>query len=365
MITGGGTAGHVYPALSVVDALRSGDEDGALALTWVGRRGGLEEDIVRRSGIAFRSIGLTGGVRGVGAIAALRSMVGLVAGFFQAIGLIRSERPQAILATGGYVSVPAVLAGWLLRVPALLYLPDMAPGWAVRFLAPLARRIAVTTEESVRYFEAQKVFVSGYPVRATMFGQDRKAAREAFGLEAGAGTILVVGGSRGAHSINVVMAQALSELLSDGYQVIHVTGQNDIAAMRARRDELPAQQKPRYRPYGFLHDDMARAFAAADVVVGRAGASVLGEIPAAGVAAILIPYAAGHRDQERNADFLVEKGAAVRLNDAELTADLLKETIARIMAPETLAAMRAASAALAKPDAARVIAGEVLALMRR
>lgn len=365
MITGGGTAGHVYPALSVVDVLRGSDGSGNLALTWVGRRGGLEEDIVRRSGIAFRSIGLTGGVRGVGALTALRSAAGLVVGFFQAIKLIRTERPQAILATGGYVSAPAVLAGWLLRVPTLLYLPDMTPGWAVRFLAPLARRIAVTTDESVRYFKREKVFVSGYPVRASMFGQDRKTARASFGLDADARTILVVGGSRGAHSINVVVSQALPDLLFEGYQVIHVTGQADIAELRARRDGLPAEQKRRYRPYGFLHDDMARAFAAADLVVGRAGASVLGEIPAAGVAAILVPYAGGHRDQERNADFLAERGAAVRINDADLTGEVLRETIGALMPPDRLASMRQAAAALARPDAARLLADEVVALARR
>ena len=129
--------------------------------------------------------------------------------------------------------------------------------------------------------------------------------------------------------------------------------------MRLVRDQLAPESKRRYRPYGFLHEDMARAFAAADLVVCRSGASVLGEIPAAGLAAILIPYAGGHRDQERNAAFLAEQGAAVVLEDGSLTPALLEETINKVAEPETLAAMRQASAALARPDAADVIAKEL------
>ncbi len=324
----------------------------------------MEGDIVRRSDIAFRGVGLRGGLRGVGPLAAVRGVFGLLAGFWQSLGVIRSVRPQVILATGGYVSVPAVLAGWLLRVPSLVYLPDMQPGWAVRFLTPFARRVAVTTDESRAYFAERKVFVSGYPVRPALFGQDRAAARDAFGLDPDLRTILVVGGSRGAHSINVALADALAHLLLT-YQIIHVTGQQEAGAMRLLRDQLAPESKRRYRPYGFLHEDMARAFAAADLVVCRAGASVLGEIPAAGLAAVLIPYAGGHRDQERNAAFLASKGAAVVLADGELSGSLLEETINRVAEPATLAAMRQASVALARRNAADVIAKEVVALARR
>lgn len=367
LITGGGTAGHVYPALSVVEALKEQQPDsasGELALTWVGASTGLEEDIVRRSGIPFRGIGLRGGVRGVGLPAALRSVVGLALGFLQALRLVRSLRPHVILATGGYVSLPCVLVGWLLRVPSLIYLPDMQPGWAVRVLSPFARRIAVTTEASAAFFPVRKVVVSGYPVRRAFFEQDKKAAREVFGLDPELPTILVVGGSRGAHSINVVIAGALMALLPT-FQVIHVTGQRDAAAMRAVRDQLPAEMKARYRPYGFLHEDMVKAMRAADLVIGRAGASVLGEIPAAGVAAILVPYAGGHRDQERNAAFLESQGAAVVVRDADLTPELVEETVNRVAEQQRLATMQKAAAALAKPEAAAVIAAEIRELAAR
>jgi UDP-N-acetylglucosamine--N-acetylmuramyl-(pentapeptide) pyrophosphoryl-undecaprenol N-acetylglucosamine transferase len=354
----------VYPALSVVEALKGITGQGSLELLWLGSVSGLEAEIVRRSEIPFRGIGLRGGVRGVGPVAAVRGGLGLLLGIGQALRVIRAHKPQVILATGGYVSVPAVVAGWLLRTPSLVYLPDVQPGWAVRFLAPFARRIAVTTEESRAYFSAHKVVVTGYPVRPAMFGQDRKAAREAFGLDADLCTVLVMGGSRGAHSINTVLAQALPHLLWN-YQIIHVTGQAEAAAMRTVRDQLPAELKRRYRPYGFLHEDMVKAFAAADLVVGRAGASVLGEIPAAGLAAILVPLATGHRDQERNADFLVSKGVAIRVNTSDLTAERLEQAIAQAAEPSTLAAMRRASAALARPDAAQEIAREVVALAER
>jgi len=339
-------------------------EVGELTLTWVGSLSGLEGDIVRRSEIPFRSIGLRGGVRGLVPVAALRGIFGLLIGLFQAIGIIRGERPHVILATGGYVSVPAVLAGWLLRIPSLMYLPDMEPGWAVRFLTPFVRRIAVTTDESRKFFQQHKVFVAGYPVRAALFSKDRKAAREAFGLDPDLLTILVVGGSRGAHSINMALSEALPHLLLS-YQIIHVTGQQEAAKMRAVRDHLTTELKRRYRPYGFLHEDMVKALVAADLVVCRAGASVLGEIPAAGLAAILIPYAGGHRDQECNAAFLETQGAAVRINDADLSPVILEETINTVADPVKLAAMRQAAAALARPEAAALIAAEVRSLARR
>jgi UDP-N-acetylglucosamine--N-acetylmuramyl-(pentapeptide) pyrophosphoryl-undecaprenol N-acetylglucosamine transferase len=362
LLTGGGTAGHVYPVLSVVEAVRAQQPDPHLV--WVGSHSGIEGDIIRRAGIPFRGIGLRGGVRGVGPLAAVRGALGVVAGTMQALRVIRAERPDVIMATGGYVSVPAVLAGWLLRVPSLIYLPDMEPGWAVKFLAPMSRRIAVTTEDSRKFFAAKKVFVSGYPVRAAFFGQDRKAAREAFGLDPDLRTILVVGGSRGSHNINVALTGTLVHLLL-GYQIIHISGQIDIGAMRQVRDDLPSELKRRYKPYGFLNDDMAKAYAAADLVVSRAGASVLGEIPAAGVAAILVPYAGGHRDQAQNAAFLAAQGAASVIDDAALSPTLLEEEINEITEPARLATMRQAAAAVARPDAASIIASELAVLARR
>ena len=138
-------------------------------------------------------------------------------------------------------------------------------------------------------------------------------------------TLLVMGGSRGAHSINVAVSGTLA-LLLQGYQVIHVTGQQDAPAMRSQREQLPADSRRRYRPYAFLHDDMIKALAAADVIVCRSGASVLGEIPCAGLAAILVPYAGGHHDQERNAQYLADRGRAVIIDDADLSPALLLET---------------------------------------
>jgi len=341
-----------------------GAEADTLSLTWVGSASGMERDIVRRSGIPFLGIGLQGGVRGVGPVAALRGAMGLVIGFVQAMGLVRRLQPEVILATGGYVSVPVVTAGRLLRIPALIYLPDMEPGWAVRFLAPFSSRIAVTAAPSQRFFARDKVVVSGYPVRAEIFGQEQHASRETFGLDPDMRTVLVMGGSRGAHRINMALAGALLRLLPI-CQIIHITGQQDAGAMRAERDGLPPELRRRYRPYSFLHEDMPKALAAADLIVCRAGASVLGEIPAAGLAAILIPYAGGHRDQEQNAAFLEKSGAAVRIEDARLSAELLGQTITAVLGdPVRLSAMRQASAALAKPDAAAVIASELMTLAR-
>jgi UDP-N-acetylglucosamine--N-acetylmuramyl-(pentapeptide) pyrophosphoryl-undecaprenol N-acetylglucosamine transferase len=364
ILTGGGTAGHVYPALSVAEALASSErtdqetpQPAPFELLYVGSENGLERTLVQRSGLDFSGLAVLGGIRGMG-LAAIRNVASLIQGFFQSLGLIRRYRPSAILATGGYVCVPVVLAGWLLRVPALIYLPDMEPGWAIRFLAPFARRVAVTVPESARFFGSKKAVVTGYPVRADMVSANRQAGREFFGIQPDDKVILVAGGSRGAQHINQLIGEALPELLQDAI-IIHVCGQSHLADAGARFAELPLDLKARYKLYSYLHE-MPQALIAADLAISRAGASVLGEYPVAGLPSILIPYAGGHRDQVRNAAYLAQNGAAVVLQDEEIATGMLASTIKTLLQdPARLPAMAQAARALARPNAASDLAREL------
>jgi UDP-N-acetylglucosamine--N-acetylmuramyl-(pentapeptide) pyrophosphoryl-undecaprenol N-acetylglucosamine transferase len=282
--------------------------------------------------------------------------------FVAALGVVRSFRPQAIFVTGGFVCLPVALAGWALRVPALVYLPDVEPGLAVRFLARLATRIAVTAEDSRAYLTARKVVVTGYPVRPALLTADRPAARAHFGVGLDDRLLLIFGGSRGAHSINVAVGESLAELAQLAV-VLHVCGPEDEPEFQARRAALPAELQDRYRPYGYLHDDMPLALAAADLVVSRAGAATMGEYPAVGLPSVLIPYPYAGAHQAHNANYLARAGAAVLLENDRLRAGELVPTVRALLDdPARRAAMADAARQVARPDAAQRIASLLIAL---
>ena len=359
-LAGGGTGGHVYPLLAVADALRS--RQPAPQLIYLGTAEGLERELVARAGIPF-SVVAAGAIRGRSpagiAVGATRQLAGVVT----CVRLLRRRRPAAVLATGGYVSVPPVLAAWLLRIPTLVYLPDVRPGLAVRVLAPIATRVATTSEASRRYLPAGKVVPTGYPVRQALLGADRAGARQRLHLGPDESCLFVVGGSRGARSINQAVAACVADLTAD-WRVIHVCGADDEPAARAVRDALPAPSRARYQPHAFLHTpDMADALAAADLVVSRSGASVLGEYPVLGVASVLVPLPFAGVQQRPNAELLANAGAAVILDNDALRQGQLAPTVGALLAaPGRIPAMRAAAATLARPDAAAAIARELLAL---
>jgi len=305
-----------------------------------------------------------GPLHGVGVLRALTSLANLTIGTFQALRLVRQYKPQALLLTGGWVGLPVALAAWLRRVPSLIYLPDIEPGLAIRILQRFARRVATTVEDSAVYFKAGKSVATGYPVRAKMVEaaspQGRERAIAHFALDPERKTLLVFGGSRGARSINLALLDILPELLADGLQIIHVTGTLDWEQVQTRRMALPETQH--YHAYAYLHDEMALAYAAADLVVCRAGASTLGELPLFSLPAILVPYPHAWRYQKVNAEWLAERGAAILMEDAAMGERLLPTIRSLVEDNARLEAMRVAAAALAQPDGAYNVARELLHL---
>jgi UDP-N-acetylglucosamine--N-acetylmuramyl-(pentapeptide) pyrophosphoryl-undecaprenol N-acetylglucosamine transferase len=348
----------VYPALAIVERLqignpRSGIGDRGSTILWIGGAGGVEQALVERAGIPFTAIP-AGGVHGVGIGRMVRNLLRLAAGTLQAWQLIGRHQPQAMLTTGGFVSAPVAVACWLRRVPILLYLPDIEPGLAVKFVARFATKIGVTTEDSTKYFPLRKVIVTGYPTRSDLAQADRLAAYRKFELVEERMTLLVFGGSKGARSINRAIEGVIEPLLAK-YQVIHISGAADAVEVQAKHEALPDELKRHYHVFEYLHD-MGLAFAVADLVVSRAGASILGEYPLFGLPSILIPYPYAWRYQKVNADYLVTRGAALRLDDATLTETLLP-TIERVMSDETQRrALSAAARSLARPDPALTLA---------
>jgi UDP-N-acetylglucosamine--N-acetylmuramyl-(pentapeptide) pyrophosphoryl-undecaprenol N-acetylglucosamine transferase len=229
-------------------------------------------------------------------------------------------------------------------------------------VARFATTITVTTKDSQAYFPGKNVIVTGYPTRSDLGKADRVVAQQRFELAADRKTLLVTGGSKGARSLNRAVTANLAELLAK-YQIVHISGATDAAEVRAAHDALPAELRPHYHVFEYVHE-MGLALAAADLVISRAGASVLGEYPLFGLPSILVPYPYAWRYQKVNAQALVDRGAAVMVEDALLSERLLL-TIEQVLGDAVrLTAMRAAARSLAQPDPAQAIAREVRAVHR-
>ncbi len=348
LVSAGGTGGGVYPALATIAALGSKAD-----VLWLGGMGGMEADLVPRAGIRFEAVPAAG-VHGVDLRSLPRNVVALTRGFAAARRVLRRFRPEAMLLTGGYVGIPAALAGW--GIPKVLYVPDIEPALAARVIARLADVVAVTAEDSPKYYPRRtRVVVTGYPTRPDLTPSPKPQARQRLGLSADGPVVVVLGGSRGAHSINESLWTGLERLLAAA-QVVHLTGQADFAKAVRVRDGLAQPQHARYFPVAYLHEEMASAYAAADLAIGRAGASTLGELPLFGLPAILAPYPHAWRYQHVNADFLAQRSAAVVVADERLRSDLVPTALALLSDPGRLAAMSSAARRQATSDSAQRIA---------
>jgi UDP-N-acetylglucosamine--N-acetylmuramyl-(pentapeptide) pyrophosphoryl-undecaprenol N-acetylglucosamine transferase len=348
----------MYPALSILQALT----DRIDAVLWVGGIGGMEADLVARQNIPFRAIPAAG-LHGVGLRTLPGNLIKLSQGVFASAKILREFQPDVLLFTGGYVAVPMALAGR--SIPQVLYVPDIEPGQALKGLALFADTITLTAPDSKQYFSAKKnLTVTGYPTRQGLSKLDRAEARNRMNLHEDLPVLLIVGGSKGARLVNQAVQQVLSDLLRD-YQVIHLTGELDWPAIQSQIAALPAALAARYHAFPYLHEEMAAAFSSADIVLSRAGASTLGELPLYGLPAILVPYPFTWRYQKVNADYLVDKGAAVLIENSILSDELLPTLHRLFTNVEQLAEMKKAMAALAHQQAAVKIADLVVNLAQK
>ncbi|OGO46043.1 MAG: hypothetical protein A2Z30_06370 [Chloroflexi bacterium RBG_16_64_43] len=359
LISAGGTGGGIYPGLAVAQAVRRSHPQAEVI--WVGGHGGMEEDLVPRSGLRLELIPAAG-LHGVGWRRlpgnAWRALRGLV----QAAGLVRRLRPGALLVTGGYVGVPVALAARMYRVPILMFVPDIEPALALRVIGRFAERIALVADDSRRYLPSRAAsMTTGYPVREDLLNAERLGARAQAGWRDDDFVLLVLGGSRGARSINRALLGCLPDLLPEVH-VVHVSGTLDWAEVEQAAKSLPAEIRSRYHPKAYVHEAMGSVLAAADLVVSRAGASVLGEYPLFGLPAVLVPYPHAWRYQKVNADYLVRCGAALLLEDEALATELGPIVLELKANPSRLSAMRLLSARLARSDAADRIAREFISL---
>ena len=336
----------------------------------------MEKALVERAGIPFEGVS-TGQLRVLNPLKLARNLGRMAAGVRQSLAIVERFRPDVCFVTGGYVCGPVVVACWRRKIPVLIYLPDMSPGYAIRLLSKLASRVAVSFPEVARWFggeaPAGKAVVTGYPVRSELVeaAHDRSAARRSLAaalhtsFDEADGShlplLLIWGGSSGARVINRATWGALPQLLERA-QVVHVVGTRDwpLYEAWAADNSLPAEVRHRYHPLAYLHKEMPLALAAADLSVARAGASTLGEFPVAGLPSILAPLHSVN--QMDNAQALAGRGGAVIIEDEDL-ASQLAPTVAQLLSePERLRSMETALAQVAQPDAATKIAGELVKL---
>jgi len=347
----------VYPALTVLQALISIIDPAGFDLQhsvlWVGGLGGMEADLVKRAEVPFEAIPAAG-VHGVELGRLPGNVAQLWRGYRVSRQILRRFRPDVLFFTGGFVAVPMALAGR--KVPSVLYVPDIEPGLALKTLSRLAGSIAITADDSRRYFSSHAdLRLTGYPTRPELAQGSREQALATFGLDPAYSTLLVFGGSKGARSINQGLVAILPALLAE-MQVIHISGQLDWPDVESAGQKLDAGLAERYRAFPYLHQEMTAALRAADLSVSRAGASSLGEFPMVGLPAVLVPYPYAWRYQVVNAQYLVDHGAAVMLRDEALSDQLLPTILELIRDTDRREHMQQAMHSLACPQAAGQIA---------
>jgi UDP-N-acetylglucosamine--N-acetylmuramyl-(pentapeptide) pyrophosphoryl-undecaprenol N-acetylglucosamine transferase len=356
IIAGGGTGGHLFPGIAIAEEfLRRNRGDRIL---FVGTNKGIEKRVLGNLGFSLRTIDVEG-IKGKGWMKSLDAMFRLPGAMIQSFRIIREFSPELVIGVGGYASGPVVLAARLLGIRTAIAEQNALPGLTNRILGKMVDRVFVSFAQTGRWFHARKVMVSGNPIRQGFAAEMKKPQEQNRPF-----TLLVFGGSQGAHAINRAMLEALDDLgpLRDRLRILHQTGSKDRDAVAniyqtkgATADVLP-----------FIID-MAAAYQTADLLVCRAGATSIAEITAAGKAAILIPFPAAVEDhQTKNAEVLVQAGAAEMIPEKELTGARLAAAIKRYYeSPELLREMETRSAGLGNIRAAADIVDACLALVQR
>lgn len=347
MIAGGGTGGHIYPAIAIAREYAS--RDASRGVIFVGTAKGLEKNIVPKAGFPLELINV-GGLKGKGGLDLIRNVLRLPLGIIDAWRVVGRHRPSVVLGVGGYSSGPVLVVARLRGIPTIIHEANAFPGLANRVVARWVTTVAVAFADALPRMHREDGVVTGNPIRAEFFTANRRpptANRRQ--------RLLIFGGSQGSRILNDTMSGALLFLarLKDTLDIVHQTGPNELAKVRGAYEQS-AFAGARVVPY---LDPMADEIAAADLVVSRSGAMTVGELSAVGRAAILVPFAAAtNNHQELNARVVERAGGAIVITEAELTPEKLAKTISDIVSdPQRAARMGEASRTLATPDATKKI----------
>lgn len=347
MIAGGGTGGHLFPGVAIAEELRAQLPDAAIR--FVGTERGIEARVLPDLGWDLELIQVSG-LKTVGAMGAVRGMFKLPRALLQARRVVKRFKPDAVIGVGGYASGPVVLMARLAGIPTAICEQNSIPGLTNKILGRVVRAVFLSFEESKRFFKPKKIVMSGNPVRRDLV-QKLLAVGEV--APRSATHVLVCGGSQGAVAVNDVASKALIALAKDhALAITHQTGEKDLAGTQQRYTEAGVTADCR----AFIKD-MASAYHAADLIIGRAGATTVAELAIAGKPAVFIPYPfAADNHQEINAREMADAGAALMFRQADLTPEKLGDALRPLLADAARRAeMGAAMKALAKPGAAAAV----------
>lgn len=358
-ITGGGTGGHIYPAIAICDELKKDVE--TKDIYYVGNPNNLEAEIAKKQGYKFLGVNVSGMPRKFG--------FGLVKWFFQlqiaifkAVYYIKKYKPNAILGTGGYVSAPALFAGGLTGVPFMIHDSDAQPGIVSKYIAPNAKCVSLAFEVSKQFIKSDSIHLNGNPIREEFKTLTKQDARGQLDLKDKL-TLCVMGGSQGAKSINKAVVEILKKLsLEYDLQVILQTGKKNYEEVSSKlKENYPEFKKDKniiLKPY---FNNMVTVLKASDIAVSRAGSLSISELCACSIASILIPYPYAAADHQRkNAEFMVKKRAALYLEDADTTKDTLLIAIEQLLGnKEKLKTIQNNAFSLAKLDATKNIVSQL------
>lgn len=374
LIAGGGTGGHIFPAEAVLQELAA--REIPVEAIWIGQKGGREEEVARKLGLAFRSIQV-GKARQTGTLTdRILNVIDkgrVLVGIPQAWLHVRGFKPDVIFATGGYVCMPTALAGAGLA-PVLVHEQTVQIGSANRLASKRAKTLAVSWDQAIEDARAKGITANlvntGNPVRATLNEGDESRGFAAFGLDQSLPLLYVTGGAKGSVPVNKLISDSLPTLL-EHMQIVHQTGRaaenQDAEKLAALRETLPEHLRNRYVVRDFIRDELPDIFAAASLVVGRAGAGTITELSVLAKPSVLIPLVpTSGNEQVRNANMLAEAGSAVSIEQASTTsAELAQQIIELIEDKPRLQAMRDAAKTIANPHGASNLTDEILKLAGR
>ncbi len=347
LISGGGTGGHIYPALALINEIKKHDSEATFL--YVGTEKGLEKKIVEKQGVPFKSIDITGFKRKI-SFENVKTIIKFLKGVQESKKIIKSFMPDIVIGTGGFVCGPVVYAAAKMKVPTIIHEQNSVPGLTNKFLSKYVDRVAICFVEASPFFPEAKVKLTGNP-RATEVADLPHSKKENLGLDPFLKTVMIVGGSRGAKPINDAVITALERFRQKDYQVLYITGEHHYDKVK---EEVKKLDNPSNVIIKSFLDNMPEYLKNIELIVSRAGATTLSEINALGVPSILIPspYVTNNH-QEKNARALEQHGAAKVITETQLTSEILLKEIDEIIGnPEKWQVMSNRSRELGIPDAA-------------
>ncbi|MFP4497559.1 MAG: undecaprenyldiphospho-muramoylpentapeptide beta-N-acetylglucosaminyltransferase [Vulcanimicrobiota bacterium] len=355
IVTGGGTGGHIYPAIAVAREIKKRKKE--TEILFVGTRTGIEAkavpaagfqiDFIKASGLSFQPVKLT------------KFIFNNILGLIRAISIMNKFKPDLVIGSGGFVSAPVLAASSLKKVPFVLLEQNALPGKVNRLMARKAEKILATFDETSNYFSNEKTIITGNPIRAEILKYPKKQACKNLNLSPEKFTMVITGGSQGARAVNNAVINSLPCWKEKDWQILHLVGRKNYEEVKDRTEPLMADFKGIYKCLDYT-EDMASIYAVADLIISRSGASSLAEITAVGIPAVLIPYPyAADNHQEKNARGIEKAGGAVVIPDNEAE-EKLKPTVEELAgSKEKLKIMAEKCKSMGKPQALSNIVDEI------